>query len=201
VGYWTFDEGTGTTAYDYSGNNASGTLTGSGQTWVTGQINKAVNLPSTAGVSYAVPLATNLPSNVMTLSLWVNTNAFTSYANYFNNKWGSYDGSWVMFSDVSGNFYFGVSKGGGQYIDACLVTSTNQWYLLTGTYDGNVVKQYLNGLPCGNTTILNGQLLYQTTTPMVSTGHTGESYSLDDIRLYNRVLSASEISALYNGGK
>src|SRR5581483_9489039 len=26
VGYWTFDEGTGTIAYDYSGNNATGSL-------------------------------------------------------------------------------------------------------------------------------------------------------------------------------
>src|ERR1700728_2906074 len=35
VGYWTFDEGSGTTANDSSGNGNNGTLATS-QTWVTG---------------------------------------------------------------------------------------------------------------------------------------------------------------------
>ena len=34
VGYWSFDEGSGGTAYDYSGNNNHGTIYGA--TWTTG---------------------------------------------------------------------------------------------------------------------------------------------------------------------
>ncbi|MCX6702678.1 MAG: type II secretion system protein, partial [Candidatus Wolfebacteria bacterium] len=37
MGYWKFDEGSGTTAYDYSGNNATGTLT-NGPVWVGGKV-------------------------------------------------------------------------------------------------------------------------------------------------------------------
>src|SRR3989338_5343069 len=42
VGYWTFDEGAGTTANDSSGNNNTGTLT-NGPTWTTGKIGQALN--------------------------------------------------------------------------------------------------------------------------------------------------------------
>jgi len=41
VGYWTFDEGSGTTASDYSGNDNHGTITGA--EWVTGQFGGALN--------------------------------------------------------------------------------------------------------------------------------------------------------------
>src|SRR3989344_3676813 len=42
VGYWTFDEGTGATASDSSGNNNTGTLT-NGPTWTTGKIGQALS--------------------------------------------------------------------------------------------------------------------------------------------------------------
>src|SRR3989344_5954676 len=42
VGYWNFDEGTGTTAQGSSGNNNTGILT-NGPTWTTGKIGQALN--------------------------------------------------------------------------------------------------------------------------------------------------------------
>jgi len=41
VGYWAFDEGSGTTAKDGSGNNNHGTLMGDPQ-WVAGQLSMAL---------------------------------------------------------------------------------------------------------------------------------------------------------------
>ena len=47
VGYWTFDEGQGTTAFDSSGNGLHGTLRG-GPTWVTaGQVGGALDFNGT----------------------------------------------------------------------------------------------------------------------------------------------------------
>jgi type II secretory pathway pseudopilin PulG len=48
VGHWTFDEGEGDTAYDYSGNDNHGTLVNNPQ-WVDGKINGALDLDTTAG--------------------------------------------------------------------------------------------------------------------------------------------------------
>ena len=41
VGYWRFDEGSGSIAYDYSGNGNNGTLI-NGPTWVDGILGKAL---------------------------------------------------------------------------------------------------------------------------------------------------------------
>src|ERR1700676_194703 len=38
VGYWTFDEGAGTIAYDYSGSNATGSWSGSAPYYATGEV-------------------------------------------------------------------------------------------------------------------------------------------------------------------
>src|SRR3989344_5943621 len=47
IGYWKFDEGSGTMAQDYSGNNNIGTLT-NGATWTTGKIGaNALNFDGT----------------------------------------------------------------------------------------------------------------------------------------------------------
>src|SRR2546421_12959496 len=51
IGCWTFDEGTGSTASDCSGNGSVGTL-GGAATWTAGEVNGAVSL--TAGARVAV---------------------------------------------------------------------------------------------------------------------------------------------------
>ena len=82
------------------------------------------------------------------------------------------------------------------------VTSTtglevNQWYHVTCTYNGSTMVLYLNGVSNGSTA--------ETRTPLTSTaavrlGYAG-SYNyakaiLDDVRIYNRALSAGEAAGL-----
>ena len=47
IGWWTLDDGSGTTAIDSSVNGNYGTLEGSAPTWVDGKSGKAVNFPGT----------------------------------------------------------------------------------------------------------------------------------------------------------
>src|SRR3989338_1067169 len=69
VGYWSFNEGTGSYAGDSSGNRNQGTLT-NGPTWVDGKRGKALNFD---GVNdYVIASSTslnNLPA--MTVSAWM----------------------------------------------------------------------------------------------------------------------------------
>ncbi|MHC4356229.1 MAG: hypothetical protein ACYS0H_26295, partial [Planctomycetota bacterium] len=48
VGQWKFDEGSGTTAYDSSGNGYDGTLEG-GATWAEGRFRGGIELDGTSG--------------------------------------------------------------------------------------------------------------------------------------------------------
>lgn len=92
------------------------------------------------------------------------------------------------------------------YLDdlvASAQTTTSQWDHLVGTYDGDTAKLYHNGALVGqqaknwNTIGTNVNLGYFTQSG--STHNNDFSGALDDIRVYNRVLNAQEVSALYNG--
>ncbi|MCX6345737.1 MAG: M6 family metalloprotease domain-containing protein, partial [Armatimonadetes bacterium] len=67
--YWKFDETSGASAYDWSGNGKNGTLT-NGPTWTAGLINNAVNIPG--GTSYvSVPSGIVLGLINFSISTWV----------------------------------------------------------------------------------------------------------------------------------
>jgi hypothetical protein len=71
--------------------------------------------------------------------------------------------------------------------------STNTWNHIAGVWDGAVMKYYLNGELQPETTVVKGKL--EISGGMLKLGLTG---SMDDVRIYRRALSSSEISALYH---
>lgn len=54
TGYWTFDEGTGTSLLDYSGHNGTGTLFGKAE-WKEGKFGKCLYFPGTNGSYVDIP--------------------------------------------------------------------------------------------------------------------------------------------------
>ena len=78
----------------------------------------------------------------------------------------------------------------------------NAWSLIGGTYDGNAMKLYVNG-SLVTTKSISGSI-DQSPNDVFLIGTRLRQWSntfhglLDDIRIYNRELSASEILALYN---
>lgn len=81
--------------------------------------------------------------------------------------------------------------------------SLNTWIFFAGSYDGNTLSFYKDGSLVG-TTSSPGTIGTPTTTLKI--GRMGVSSagwfggSIDDVRVYNRVLTASEIATLYNAG-
>ena len=82
--------------------------------------------------------------------------------------------------------------------------STNTWYHVAATYDGSEIKVYLNGQPQGTPTSVTGSIepisspLYIGSDP----GSPGRFFKglIDEVEIYNRALSASEIQAIYTAG-
>ena len=81
---------------------------------------------------------------------------------------------------------------------------TNQWVLVTGTYNGSLMSLYINGV-LNNTASASGapwnsrENLYIATDP--GCGVRGPlSGKVDDLRIYNRALSAQEVAQLYAQG-
>lgn len=83
------------------------------------------------------------------------------------------------------------------------VVPLNQWSLVAETYDGNTIRIYVNGSLVGSTAFSGTQAApaYNVLIGDMG-GYSGRGYNfvgnIDDVRLYNRVLSAAEIMALYN---
>jgi len=105
---------------------------------------------------------------------------------------------------------FVVATTGGvlHYICSTNVFSTNQWHFVAGTYDGTNLNLYIDGKSVAAPVTVTGPIDYGTGTN-ASIGRDSQYVSspteylngmIDDVRVYNRALAASEIQQLYNGG-
>ena len=148
IGYWNFDEGTGTLAHDTSGNGFNGTVNGA--TWATGKTNSGLSFNGTT--SYVVTPNISL-GNTFSISTWVNS-AVTTQTGYAR----------VVESQYSSGFYLGVDSAGTKYkfivnsatgsTGSCGLpfgcaeggTVTTGWHLVTGTYDGTTAKLYIDNV-------------------------------------------------------
>ena len=77
----------------------------------------------------------------------------------------------------------------------------NRWYFVAGTYDGSMMKLYLNGALIAKYSISGSIDIYDEPVCIGRTkNYPGRAYTpgtIDDARIYNRALSESEIKALY----
>ena len=83
-----------------------------------------------------------------------------------------------------------------------VLTYGNNWYFISGTFEGNTMRVYFNGELSETSTLSD----IAPTTGMLRIGQqkTGSGRwfngTIDDVRIYNRALSASEINQLYLAG-
>ena len=201
IGHWKFDETSGTTATDSSGNNNTGTLT-NGPAWTTGKIGGAVSFD---GVNDYVNLGTSVDqtiTNAITVSTWVKPVATfqgTFLVGSTDLVIADYD--WGIYNTAGGNtFNFYIQNTSGVPMNAGSVTTAvpGAWIHVVGTYDGATIKLYINGV-LENTVSQTGNIRNSNFVTHVAGGWNGVRYAgvLDDARLYSRALTTAEIQSLY----
>jgi hypothetical protein len=84
--------------------------------------------------------------------------------------------------------------------------STNTWQYLVGTFDGRYLRIFINGTQTGVTDLGTSGNTIGYASDNTYIGEYGASLYhfsglIDDVRVYNRALSAAEVQALYNAGK
>ena len=84
-----------------------------------------------------------------------------------------------------------------------IITSLNTWYHIVGTYDGATVKVYVNWVIWGTTATATGsfnfttpKLAFSSTTGWATNRFNG---SIDEVGIWNRAITTTEITQLYNG--
>lgn len=209
VGYWNFNEDSGTIAHDSSGNNFDGNL--SGATWTTGKLGGGIQLagsPQYVNVPYNISL--DLPNSGGSISVWFKPGN-TPVSNTLVHK--RFDGNIANTYGIRLLFYGGGGCNkpafvvGTQAPSTTLLISTTpcitvgNWYHLVGTWDQNTLYLYLNGSLMGSQQRVD-TLSWGTNHQPLEIGR--QSYAgsaqgiIDEVRLYNRTLSAQEVSSLYN---
>ncbi|MEO7101160.1 MAG: LamG-like jellyroll fold domain-containing protein [Luteolibacter sp.] len=202
-----FDETTGSTAADASGNGRNGTLVG-GSTWTTGRINNAVSLSGTT--NYAT-----LPSGVVaglgdcTLSIWVKTNSLSTWARIWDFGTGTTNYMFLtpQYTTTSPNaakprFAIRTPSLSEQFINSSMALTANAWNHIAVTFSGNTTTMYVNGAVAGTNaamTLTPSSLGLTTQNYLGKSQFSADPYlngSLDEFQIYGRALSASEISAL-----
>lgn len=202
--YWNFNEGTGTTAYDISGNNLSAVFaTGSSSpSWTSGNFSKGLSFASSGVPSYltVTDSPSLLGSPMMTTSAWVYPTSFVSSAAIYNRRTsGNVGGVTMELSGTSGavNCYFYIN-GGWKNVTTTLLLKLNQWNYVSCTYDGATIKPYINGV--GESGTATAGSINNPTSPNVVIGANianmtvGWNGKIDDVKVYNYARSAAQIT-------
>ena len=190
-----------TLAKDASGNSLNGSISG-GVTLTTdkdGNANSAYSFNGTNGV-IVVPDNNNLdltPANSYTIMAWIKPASINlSGLNGIVSKFHASGTNGYVFRLNNGKLDLDQIMTGG-------TLSTNTWYHVTATRTGGTIVLYINGVATASSggilsVVANGDSL-----------HIGEDYhventryfngTIDDVRIYNRVLSAAEVQNI--GGK
>ena len=209
VGWWKLDEGSGSFASDSSGNGNHGSLSGG---WTSGKVNGAASFDgNTNALSIPSSASINAPRSGMTFAAWVYKRADApGYAALAGRRTGpGWDDLWIFYYNASGSdeYSFGVKTSTEVYVTGPSSTGDlNQWVHLAGVYDGSRIRIYRNGVEVASAA-QSGQIPSESTPLYIAAGDNGSygieehlNAAIDDARLYDRALSATEIQALAGGG-
>ena len=200
-----FDETSGATAADASGNGQPGTLAGA-PLWVAGRNGNALALD---GVDDHVSLAPNVVADLadFTIAAWVWWNAERTWARVFDFGSGMQNymmltprnGAGVMRFAVTANF-----SPAEEAIESTAPLPTGQWVHVAVTLSGSTGCLYVNGALVGsNAAMFHAPFrLGATSQNWIGRSQFGSdpyfNGKIDDFRIYRGALGAADVLALFN---
>ncbi len=205
---WKFDEDASTTStltYDATGNGNNGTLSNVTRATSTCKMANCARFNGTNSF-VSVNNSTSLnPTSTITISAWIRPTDITtlSYVEIMRQESGA---SRKLFSfQINGTqLTLGLNTAGAYWETDFPITPSyftdGNWHHVLYTYDGSFARLYVDGTLNNSQThtgaiAVSGANLY-----IGSTGGGSEFYKgdMDDVRIYNRALSADEVRQLWN---
>jgi Concanavalin A-like lectin/glucanases superfamily/Glycosyl hydrolases family 2, sugar binding domain/Glycosyl hydrolases family 2 len=200
VGYWPMDEGSGTVTADAAGDH-DGTLV-NGPTWTPGTSGSAVQFNGTN--QYVDTGAAILDTTgSYTTTAWVKLDSLGAFATAVSQDGDPHSAFFLQYSGADNRFAFSFA---GVRALAPTAPETGRWYHLAGVRDLTTgsLTLYVDGQKAGTANACLGE---------GSSGHTviGRAKfngnpvdywrgAVDQVRVYDRALSAAEVAQLYTSG-
>jgi hypothetical protein len=218
ISIWPFDEGTGDTTADAVGSNTGALVEGQGggvaPSWNIGKFGSGLYFDGISAYVDAGGDDTLKPKNV-TVAAWVNQFSIGYYAQVAGFAWdtGAEESGYSVMSD----YYIGSTPGycgwisGGEVVDGSYTSKNsnhvlNTWNHVAMTYDGARAIVYVNSI-AGTphmTEVGDINYVYGNTfkVGLYQAGGWWLPYVgyIDEVAVWDRALTAEEMSGLWNGG-
>jgi len=223
IAYWSFNENIGTIVRDFSGNNNTGSLSFSGSNgvipiWSNGILNNTLTFNGTSSfVKIGDNSNFNFINSTCSISVWFKTTANAYQVVIANNLAGTVgiSGGWDIEIQPNGSVISGLKNsnavdvayfvtnnifndGNYHHVVAIITTSTT-------VNANNVFSMYIDGTSVSGTRTGSAATYPSSFTTAMFIGKrlSGSNQgffngSIDEVRIYNRALSQSEITLLYN---
>ena len=199
VGWWTFDEGVGISAVDWSGNGNHGVMVGDIER-TDGYHGDALAFDGSSYVNCGTGATLNIRDEI-TIACWIKIASFTRTWEAILAKG---DDSYRLSRGPGDgdSIHFGCNGPTGGNLNGATVVTDNKWHHVALVYDGTNKINYIDGVEDAR---------------LASTGQINESsYELyigansqqagrfleglvDDVRIYNRALSEEDLQAVMRG--
>ncbi|MES1206881.1 MAG: LamG domain-containing protein [Pseudomonadota bacterium] len=208
VAHWTFDEGSGTTVGDYSGNGHDGALNGG--TWIRdGRFGGALQL---ALQDYVIVSVFQQPTTSWTVSAWIRMSSAQLDANIATNDYGTIlstelplAGGYQLQLDNRDTFRrlraaYWPTSGGSYVVDNCECEVVDQWIHLTEVFDDVAQKFTLyEGTSVAAEATMPGPIATGDSTLYMGKWEKDARFlaaDLDDFAIWSRALTAGEVAIL-----
>ncbi len=221
VGWWKLDETSGTTAVDSSGNGNSGRVTGgSDSDWSAGKLKNARKFNGVANSAGDYidcgNSALHQQTSYFSITAWYLCSSGTTndtHLVYKQRSTGTANGAfwgYTLRTDDSGSqvsrLQFQVGNGTTSYdlysVSNALSSGNGIWNHVAGVFNNGNIQIYING-SLGNSAVISApkSISYVGMDNLCLGGNTGTireiNGKLDDVRFYNKALSAQEIISIY----
>ncbi len=204
IGHWTLNEGSGATAYDASGNGNNGSINGNPK-WVVGHLGGALEFD---GSDDYVDCGTNPSLNLTkwTVSFWLRVNENKNYNGFVIKGLDAAENYEVLgFADGSFHFPIAFADGSRTYVNTSPgVIVPGEWAHFAYSYDSTEGRRLYK----------NGSLIFSDSESKIPRSSTASltigneqpmsryvNGAMDDVRIYNHVLTEPEILAAMEGSR
>ena len=211
VGSWHFEEASvmnGGTVADSSGQGKTGTYTtdnaATEKSTASGKHDRGLTFDGTGDyVDCGTDSSLDITGNQLTMEAWVYPTAWNGN-DYVLSKYAVAGGTggygMALTDEAGGQITYFIDTGGATSQKFSSVTKEmNKWHHFVVTYDGSHLTSYWNGV-LKDSHSQTGNIDTTTNTARIGRLGTGAYYfsgTIDEVRIYNRALSAAEIAAHY----
>jgi len=196
VAWWPMNENSGNTVPDEQGTNNGTQVGASWQAGVSGNClsfngdNSNVNIPNSPSLDF---------SEALTIMAWVQTR---DYKEAKIAQKGDWDGHGVGGTKWTGwKAHIRLEETGTETIEWTDGRPLlNEWYHLAMTYDGSILKLYVNG-QLNNSRNVPGTLHINSRTASIGSDNGAQKFFnglIDEVKFFNTALNQTEIQAAYN---